>query len=109
MERKNDTGIPLMYNALPFMDASCLVHLFFQNKVIFGLIPNNIALIRRQRERGRKRENENKMFSLKACLSSFDVYERELGKKKKDVEKMETKQLRDQRLILIVQLCKKKI
>lgn len=50
------------------------------------------------------------MCSLKACLSSFDIYERELGKKKKkDVEKMETKQLRDQCLILIVQLCKKKI
>lgn len=49
------------------------------------------------------------MCSLKACLSSFDIYERELEKKKKDVEKMETKQLRDQCLILIVQLCKKKI
>lgn len=38
---------PLMYNALLFKDIS-LVHLFFQNKVIFGLIPPNIALIRRQ-------------------------------------------------------------
>lgn len=37
------------------------------------------------------------------------MFMKESWKKKKDVEKMETKQLRDQRLILIVQLCKKKI
>ena len=56
MEREKLYWCHLMYNALPFKAVSCLVHLFFQNKVICGLIPNNIALIRKtKRERKRMR------------------------------------------------------
>lgn len=34
-----------MYNAWPFKAVSCLAHLFFQNKVLSGFIPNNAGLI----------------------------------------------------------------
>lgn len=34
-----------MYNARLFKAVSCLAHLFFQNKVLSGFIPNNAGLI----------------------------------------------------------------